>query len=91
MTDNTQKTVAWSAIAAIAAVVIAGLALTNSINGPAVAIGRLEQSSVRHAQEISEIRRDIRNNRRDQERVLIVLTALAKANGVSVPKRRQMP
>lgn len=91
MTENAQKTVAWSAFGAIAAVIIAGIALTNSINGPAVAIGRLEQSSALHGQEISEIRRDMRSSRRGQERVLIVLTALAKANGITVPKRSQMP
>lgn len=91
MTENAQKTVAWSAFGAIAAVIIAGIALTNSINGPAVAIGRLEQSSALHSKEISEIRRDMRSSRRGQERVLIVLTALAKANGITVPKRSQMP
>ena len=76
---------------AVAAVIIAGLALTNSINAPAVAIGKLEQASIRHAREISEIRNDLRSNRKDQERVLIVLTALAKANGVAIPRKSQMP
>ena len=86
-----EKTAVWSTFGAVSAIIIAGLALANSVNGPAVAIGKLEQASLRHAREITEIRHDLRSNRKDQERVLIVLTALARANGIAIPKKSQMP
>ena len=81
----------FTALGSLAAVVIASMAMVNSYNSGAIAVAKLEQASAIHEHDISGIERSLRHARQDQERILIVVTALAKANGVQIPPRSQMP
>lgn len=80
-----------SAIGSLAAVVIAIVAFLGAVNAPAVTIAKIQQIQVQQSGEIAQMQSSLRNNRRDQERILIVVTALAKANGIAIPLRGQMP
>ncbi len=82
---------AFTALGSMAAVVIASISMVNSYSSNAVAVAKLEQASAIHEQSISSIQASLRHARQDQERILIVVTALAKANGVQIPLRSQMP